>query len=96
MPIFCSKFTRNKVVVPKGNISADTWRITSWGTDRLELICEKAERSLNVDAKNVYHDKDLYHKNWKMLDTYQLIGEVGGNEETFSGDLVWLTKNWLR
>ena len=97
------KIKRQKMVPPKGQISVDTWRTILQGIDEVELICKMAEECLNVDAKDVYRDTDLYHKivSWrallcssKMLDTYQLKGEVRNiYQETLSDDLVGLTEN---
>ena len=83
--LFEGKIKRLKMVVPKGQISADTWRTISRGIDEIELIFKKAEEYLNVDTKDVYRDTDLYHEivSWRallrsseMLDTYQLKGDV--------------------
>ena len=58
---------------------------------------------INVDTKDVYHDTDLYHEivscralllSSKMLDTYQLKGDVRNiNWEILSDDLVGFTEN---
>ena len=73
------------MVAPKGQISADMWRTIFKETDEIELIFKKAEGCLNVDTKDVYRDTDLYHeivscrallRSSKMLDTYQLKGDV--------------------
>ena len=50
------------MVAPKGQISVDSWRTISPGTNEIELIHKKAEECLNVDAEDVYPDTDLYHK----------------------------------
>ena len=101
--LFEGKIKRHKVVVPKGQISADTWRTISRGIDEIELIFKKAEEYLNVDTKDVYRDTDLYHEivSWRallrsseMLDTYQLKGDVRNiYGEILPDDLVGLTEN---
>ena len=101
--LFEGKIKRHKMVVPKGQISADTWRTISRGIDEIELIFKKAEEYLNVDTKDVYRDTDLYHEivSWRallrsseMLDTYQLKGDVRNiYGEILPDDLVGLTEN---
>ena len=101
--LFEGKIKRHKMVVPKGQISADTWRTISRGIDEIELIFKKAEEYLNVDTKDVYRDADLYHEivSWRallrsseMLDTYQLKGDVRNiYGEILPDDLVGLTEN---
>ena len=60
--LLAGKIKRHKMVAPKGQISVDTWRTISLGTNEIELIHKKAEECLNVDAEDVYRDTDLYHK----------------------------------
>ena len=60
--LLVDKIKRHKMVPPKGQSSADTWRTVSRGIDEIELICKKAEECLNVDPKNVFRETDLCHE----------------------------------
>ena len=54
------KIKKHKMVAPKGNISADTWRTISRGINEIDEICEKAEENFHVLKDDTYRDIDFY------------------------------------
>ena len=52
------KLKKHKVVVPKGPISADTWRKYSRKIDEIEEICEKPEENQHVSKDDTYQETE--------------------------------------